>query len=532
MMENKFLKFLFIFVYGKKPKLNMYNDSFKTKFSAFLTLLTIALSITYLILSFIEYFKSRDPLIVYYKENDKKINRTIDLKDSLMFSFLDSNYSFMENQSVFYFEVYYYVQNEEGENYTYIPIERCELGKNIDIEFKKELSKFNIEEYFCLSDDIKNLSLFHVPDIERSSLLINIMVNESANYTEEELYVDLINANSIIDHRNKDNPFPSTYFTETFIDLNSDKYNTIFYSFQYLKYISDNGFLFQKNHIYNGKAFNDVGILKGKYDPEIDGNEIGSILIDLNEINFDYYSRTYSRIQTFLIDVLSIIGIFIAIGDTITDCLLSKQMAIDLVKYLLSKKEINSSKTEKLFKTTDNNIQYFESSVQIKNNIENNKNIYLDNNKSNYLDINKSSNYLNNNKSNYLDNQHQRMETNNDLGLNVNTVDTLEKSSNDNDDKRINVLKKLNYYYLLKSYLCCKDKKTKLINCCDNLILDELSVAKILKRLNDMGEQINCIINILNENSLKANNTPKSTKFDEINALIDDIISSNKSNKI
>ena len=110
-----------------------------------------------------------------------------------MFSFLDSSYSFMKNQSVFYFEVYYYFQNKEGDNYTYIPIERCELGKNIDIEFKKELSKFNIEEYFCLSDDIKNLSLFHVPDIERSSLLINIMVNESGNYTEEELYVDLIN---------------------------------------------------------------------------------------------------------------------------------------------------------------------------------------------------------------------------------------------------------------------------------------------------------------------------------------------------
>ena len=181
MMKNKFLKFLFIFVYGKKPKLNIYNDSYKTKFSVFLTLLTIALSITYLILSFIEYFKSRDPLIVYYKENDKKINRTIDLKDSLMFSFLDSNYSFMKNQSVFYFEAYYYVQNEEEENYTYIPIERCELGKNIDIEFKKELSKFNIEEYFCLSDDITNLSPFHVPDIERSSLLIYIMVNESAN---------------------------------------------------------------------------------------------------------------------------------------------------------------------------------------------------------------------------------------------------------------------------------------------------------------------------------------------------------------
>ena len=275
-----------------------------------------------------------------------------------------------------------------------------------------------------------------------------------------------------------------------------------------------------------------MGILKEKYDPEIDGNEIGSILIDLNEINFDYYSRTYSRIQTFLIDVFSIIGIFIAIGDAITDCLLSKQMAIDLVKYLLSKKEINSSKTVKLFKTTNNKITYIESRVQIKNNIESNKNIYLDNNKSNYLDINKSSNYLNNNKSNYLDNQHQRMETNNDLGLNVNTVDTLEKSSNDNDDKRINVLKKLNYYYVLKSYLCCKDKKTKLINCCDNLILDELSVAKILKRLNDIGEQINFIIYILNENSLKANNTPKNTKFDEINALIDDIIISNKSNKI
>ena len=80
----------------------------------------------------------------------------------------------------------------------------------------------------------------------------------------------------------------------------------------------------------------------------------------------------------------------------------------------------------------------------------------------------------------------------------------------------------MNYHHIIKSYFCFKDDKTKLINCCDNLISEELSIEKILRRINDMEEQINYI-----SNSLSPNKTPKNAKFDEINELIDIIDKSN-----
>ena len=45
-------------------------------------------------------------------------------------------------------------------------------------------------------------------------------------------------------------------------------------------------------------------------------------------------------------------------------------------------------------------------------------------------------------------------------------------------------MKKIHIYHILKSYLFCfNDKKTKLINICNNIILDELNIDKILSRI-------------------------------------------------
>ena len=141
---------------------------------------------------------------------------------------------------------------------------------------------------------------------------------------------------------------------------------------------------------------------------------------------------------------------------------------------------------------------------------------------------------MNNNKINYLDNKikqsdnkSKNLDNNNEIAETIDNINTksinysLDKNSNV-DDKRINVLNSLNYYHIIKSYLCFKDDKTKLINCCDDLIKEELAIERILRRMNDMEDQINFI-----SNSLNASNTCKNDKFDEINELIDKIDKSN-----
>ena len=66
--------------------------------------------------------------------------------------------------------------------------------------------------------------------------------------------------------------------------------------------------------------------------------------------------------------------------------------------------------------------------------------------------------------------------------------DSVQKENNikykNNNLFQEKVMKKIHIYHILKSYLFCfNDKKTKLINLCNNIILDELNIDKILSRI-------------------------------------------------
>ena len=43
-------------------------------------------------------------------------------------------------------------------------------------------------------------------------------------------------------------------------------------------------------------------------------------------------------------------------------------------------------------------------------------------------------------------------------------------------------MKNINYYHILKSFLCFNDKKTKLINLCHDIINEDMSIERILER--------------------------------------------------
>ena len=54
----------------------------------------------------------------------------------------------------------------------------------------------------------------------------------------------------------------------------------------------------------------------------------------------------------------------------------------------------------------------------------------------------------------------------------------------ENEDKNIiKVMKNLNFINILKSFLCFKDKKLKLINLCNEIVMKNICVERILKRI-------------------------------------------------
>ena len=140
-MVNKCQSIFYFFdLVGTSPELYIFNNTrYKTIFTSILSIIIILFSVFFTLYSLIEFFKYDSPIISYSKGNDKKTKREFFLKDSfLMFELIDSTTVENINNSTAYFESDYRIIYENG---TYevgnVEVERCELGKNIDIKYKE-----------------------------------------------------------------------------------------------------------------------------------------------------------------------------------------------------------------------------------------------------------------------------------------------------------------------------------------------------------------------------------------------------------
>ena len=144
---------------GPSPQLYIFNNNrYKTFFSFIISLIIIIFSVIFTIFSLVQYFKYQNPMISYTKGNDKNTNREILLKDTfLMFQLIDSTSINRIDESVAYFESTYTTIYDNGKvEWGPLKIEKCELGKNIDLKFKDFIigkSNFGrpVEDFYCFS---------------------------------------------------------------------------------------------------------------------------------------------------------------------------------------------------------------------------------------------------------------------------------------------------------------------------------------------------------------------------------------------
>ena len=489
-MESKFDSILFnLDILGQEPKLNVYgDDKYKTKFSSICSIIVIVILIAFTIYSIIEYFEYKNPSIVYAKDNDNEVNRTINAQDSMMFGVLDVSEDIILDNSKIYFDATYVIQKSGNTEYIPLTVERCELGKNINQKYKEQLSNYDVENFYCIAENLTDYPIIYNPD-EETGIYLSIRVNESSGYVpDEDLVMYFLNGNDVIDHENDNNPFLNIYYTLTITEIAVDKYNIFRYYFQYIKYDSDKGFIFDKTHSYNAKSFSHMANTKVSKSEVMDENELGAVLIAVSYTDFDYYKRNYSRIQTLLAEILSVIELITGFGNMVCAIALNKKMSRKVIKHIMQR----------------NN----------KVNIENDDKNTLDNSKD---------------KTTYLDNQNQIKGTN--ANLNISAFNSLEKApSNYDEEKVMKALDYSNYFHFLKSYLWFKDPNILLINECHEQYKKEVCIENILKRLYDSEDRIDCIEAILNENNLKAMHFLKTERFEKIIELIDKIDKKNDNN--
>ena len=193
-------------------------------------------------------------------------------------------------------------------------------------------------------------------------------------------------------------------------------------------------------------------------------SQIGIVEFSINRSNYDSYQRTYQRLQSLLAEIMSVVSLLIEIGSQISDILCEKIMKKDIVENLIFKDK----------KYSENQKNFNANKI-----ITQNSEIYLEPNKKRY-ESSEQINKINNQEISKNENikSDKKSEKSNDNNNFSNENEKMKKVIENNKE-----LKKINYFHVLISYLCFKNKKAEIINLCDDIITEDLCVERILKRL-------------------------------------------------
>ena len=454
---------------GFIPQLRILEQTrYKSVFSSILSIAIIIFSAGFVFYSFVDYL-SQNPNVLYYKNNDFLTNKTYTISNSLLmfqnYFVCLSNNSDEPNLTISAYDF----KNFYNENIDYEP---CELGKNLDMKYKDIVEEFErnenekISEYSCLNFNGKDFTLFGSLNLD-SELERHLQFELYSSCESYILFFDLITQNDFIEHRNRMNPLVPYYQRQI---LTLHRPSNLVINYNYIKYETDDGYIFS-----NKKDINGIGISNtNSYDKNDFINNILFIDFKMNGASYDYYQRSFIKFQAFLADVMSLINLLITISKIISEFLLNKKMNKDIIRYILTSNDINKNniaKDKQIHEIFDNN---------------------YDKNRNRIIDIPKTT----------------------DSSIEISTKSDLE-----NKNENINIImKNLKINSIIKSFFCCKDKKTKIINLCEGIVEKDICIERILKRLylienefdilknENFFEIQNIIDNISEESNKKKNN--------------------------
>ena len=523
-MIEKLKSFLYKFdLIGASPQLLIFkNKRYKSVLSLSSSFLIIILSLIFSIFSINEYLKFDSPSIIYARNNDEETERSVFLNETpLMFQMVNSS-TIDVGDSVAFFQADYFIIYDNGTLFgSLLNIENCEVGKNINLkylDFFEEKFKFGrkIEDFYCFSSRHGNLSLFYLPNIGQSFINLHIHIKKNNDYTPDELQTLVVSENDLIDHNDKENPISKNYIYQVTAGYSSLEFTKINYNFQYIKYESDDNLFYSNSKAQNGMTFSDMLYyrnMKDEYDlnknlQTSNSTRIGTITFGINKSNFDHYRRIYQKLQSLLADVMSVVSLLFEIGKQLSIILCEKKMTGDIISSLLEKNKNHqlsqqSHNINNLFKNKENNGMNSSERKDIK-----------------HESINKSANLRN------IDYFEKKDEIIINKSIDNNKNDKTEKMNKISLNK--NLINEINYFNIIKSYLCFKDKKTELFNLCYDIIIEDMSIESVLKRMYDLEELYNLFFKEENE-KLTLN---KNERFKNINNSIYKIKKVDKKRKL
>ena len=493
LMSNKKQLFFKFDILSNPPYLRIFgNNNYKTTWSTYISLIVVAFSFAFVLDSSLRYCRFTNPNIYYWKDSAYEKNLSIKLNETLlMFKIDDFHKENIEMKEQLKLNAYLY-DFDYNTSYEYIEyelkLEKCELGINVDIKFEELIKEFknnhlgkSIHSFYCINkEDAEKYDLSYNKKEGYNYLYIFLSSNNETYFPPKDLRLSLIMANDFINHTNKINPIKNNYIEAYSSYFDNNIFEITTFNLDYIEYDSDDGILFNSINTYHGirlhGQFQELYIRK-----KTDINSIGGVKIQINRNTFDKFERNYTKLQYLLAEMESIITLVYNIGKIVANIIARKKMSLDLSRIILSKKteidrgEFDLYKKNPSFNEIYGDIEY----------IRNQKYQFKRNNSLDKYQSSMKTSFSSRNQeiSNNFFRKNSKKDNNSKLNIKKVIKDSILRNIDINIMNELK-MKKITVNSILRSYFCCfKDKKTKLINLCHSIILNELCIDRILIRL-------------------------------------------------
>ena len=284
----------------------------------------------------------------------------------------------------------------------------------------------------------------------------------------------IIYESNFLNHDDRNSPISKGVDFKFIQGFNSKELNYVNFNYQYIKYETDDSLLLNSFKYLNTLFFLDLTYMQNKQEDNFNQNlnldneaKIGNIIFSIYKSNYDYYRRTYKKIQTLLAEVMSVVNLLFNIGELITSFIDKRKMSIDIISKLFS----------------------IENQNRLMKNYHNYDRVKLAPEK--------------------MNNSFKITEKNNRF---MKTSDNLNEEYESQEEK---VLKQIHFYNIINSFFC-KGNKEKLIKLCHKIIIKDMSIETIIERFYNL---LNIYYSIIESEKYNLG-LNKVQNFKEINSII------------
>ena len=379
---------------------------YKTFFGGIISLISLFISMFFSLYFLNKMITRKDFIITKSTEYNPNLNLSYSYKLPFLLRLTDNNsIPFNEEEKLFHISASIVfggsdkniLLKDEKENSKSLRFEKCDINQHFFEEFRKYFINFpNLNTYYCLKkrDYTENIYGIYKNSNPFSYYSFNLnycynsIENNNTCYSISDiknkinnLFLDIVFVDYSFDLLNKKS-FKEVFIRKERIELSLILFKRISLFLKNIKFITDEGFIFQNKKIENFHSYKSIKIDSNIYE---ENPILGNILI-LNDMKSSIYNKNYFKIQNYLSNIGGFIHIFTLFSSIFNYFNSENSYYIKLIKYFVIENKIlnnnNISKTKILSKNVTSTIFY-----KTKSNID-----YLQKNESGIIIIPKKEN--------------------------------------------------------------------------------------------------------------------------------------------